>query len=67
MKLVFLKAQPAVGVKLACFLESMGTEVENEKAATWLQDTEGFRQGLAGVFGMVQGLAEEGQVDAAVG
>jgi len=66
VQVVFLKAQPAVGVELACLLKTVGPEVQNEQAPTWFQDTEGLRKGFPWIFRMVEGLAEEGEVDTSV-
>ncbi len=66
VQVIFLKAQPAVGVELARLLKTVSPEVQNEQPPARLQDTEGLRKGFTWIFRMVEGLAEEGEVDTSV-
>lgn len=67
MQIVFAEPQPPVRIKLAGFFEFMGPQVEDDQPPAWLEDTKGFGQGFAGVFRVVQGLAEKSEVDTLVG
>src|SRR6266545_4800752 len=60
------EAEPEVGVELAGFLEVMAHEVEHGDTAAGFEDAPGFGDGAVGVLGVVEGLAEEGEVDGAV-
>lgn len=66
-KLDLGEAEPDVGVEFAGLFEGMALEVEDDDAAAGLQYTKGFVDGLLGVEGVVERLAEEGQVHGGVG
>ena len=46
--------------------EVVSEEVEDDDAAAWAGDAEGFADGGVGAGGVVEGLAEEGEVDGGV-
>ena len=66
VEFVLLEAEPAVGVQLPGLFKAVGTQVEDDQAAARPEDAEGLGEGLAGVLGVVQGLAQQGEVDAPV-
>ena len=66
MEFVLLEAEPAVGVQLPGLFKAVGAQVEHDQTSARLEDAEGLGKGLAGVLGVVQGLAQQGEVDAPV-
>ena len=66
VEFVLLESEPTVGVQLPGFLEAVGAQVEDDQAAARLEDAEGFGEGLARVLGVVEGLTQQGEVDAPV-
>ena len=63
----FGEAEPCVGVHFAGLLELMGEEVEDGDAAAGLEEAMGGGDGAGGVVCVVEGLAEEGEIDGAGG
>lgn len=59
------EAEPAVGVELAGFLEVVLEEIEDDEAAAGFENAEGGVEGALGVFRVVEGLAEDGEVEGA--
>lgn len=62
----FGKTEPKVGVEFAGFLEVVAEEVEDGDASAGAENAEGFGEGAFGVGGVVEGLGEEGDVDARI-
>ena len=67
MQGALLEAEPDVGVELAGFFKGMLGEVENEDLAAGFKDPVGFFDGALRVLGVVEGLAEDGEVHGGVG
>ena len=65
MEGALLEAEPAVGVELAGLLEIVGLEVEDDELAAGFEDAASLVDGALRVFGVVEGLAEGGEVDGA--
>src|ERR1043166_2823250 len=65
MELHFAEAEPMIGVKLARSLEAVAEQIENHKAAAFAEDAMGAGDGALGMDGVVQRLAENGEVDRA--
>ena len=62
----FGEAEPDIGVEVAGLFEVVFEEIEDDDAAAWAGDAEGFADGGVGAGGVVEGLAEEGEVDGGV-
>ena len=67
MQSALLEAEPDVGVEFTGFFKGMLGEVEDEDLATGLQDAVSFFDGALGVLGVMEGLAEDGEVHGGVG
>lgn len=67
MQGALLEAEPDVGVELAGFFKGMFGEVEDEDLAAGFKDPVGFFDGALRVLGVVEGLAEDGEVHGGVG
>jgi hypothetical protein len=65
-EVVLLEAQPAVGVELAGLLEPVGPKVQDQQAPARFEDAIGLGERFPGVLSVVQGLAQEHQIDATV-
>jgi len=62
----FAETQPEIGVEFSCLFEAVLDEVEDGNAASGLEDAPGFGDGAAGMDGVVEGLAEEREIDGCV-
>ena len=62
----FGEAEPDVGVEFACFFELVFEEVEDEDAAVGAEDAACLGEGAFGVDGVVEGLAEDSEVDGGI-
>ncbi len=58
------KAQPDIGIKFAGLLEVVAEEIQDGDATARLQDRVGGLEGAQWMASVVQGLAEDGQIDA---
>ncbi len=67
VEFAFFEAKPDVGVELAGFFESVRLEVEDEDLTAGLQNAVGFGDGFLWVLRVMQGLAEDGEIDGGVG
>src|SRR2546423_4234159 len=65
MELHFAEAEPVIGVKLAGALKPVAEQIENDDAAAFAQDAMGAGDGALGMDRVVQGLAENGEIDRA--
>ncbi len=65
VEVAFGEAQPAVAVEVAGFLKIMFQEIEEQDLAMRFQQFCGADEGGGGVFGVVQGLAEDDEVHGA--
>ena len=61
------EAEPTVGVELVGFLEGVRLQIEDDELPVGFENAEGLLDGALRVLGVVQGLAEDGEVDAGVG
>ena len=59
------EAEPVVAVELARLVELMLVEIEDDEASAFAQEAGGGGDGLLGIGGVVQRLAEDDDVDAA--
>lgn len=66
VELVLGEAEPVVSVEFVGLFEGVFLEVEDDEATSWLEDAEGFANGAVRMDGVVEGLAEEGEVDVGV-
>ena len=64
VQLNFTETKPVVRVKFTRFLESMTQEIENHQTASAFQKPVSSVNGPLGMNGVVQGLAEDCEVDA---
>ena len=62
MQGVFLESEPDVGVEFPGPLEAVFVEIEHEQAASRAQDAEGLVDRRLRVRGVVQRLAEDGEI-----
>jgi len=60
------EAEPSVVVEFASFFEAVLKEVEDDEAATGFEDSVGLGEGFGGLFGVMEGLGEDGEVDGVV-
>ena len=58
----FGEAEPDVGVEFASFFKGMTLEVEDHEAAAGLQNLVGGGDGFGGMQGVMEALAQEGEV-----
>ena len=65
VQLGLAETEPGIGVELAGLLELMGKEVQDGDASASLEETMGGGEGALGVVRMMEGLAEESEIDAA--
>src|SRR5205085_541422 len=63
MELDFAEAKPVVGVKFAGAFESMAKQIEDHDAAALAQNPMGAGDGALGMDGVMQRLAENGEID----
>jgi len=62
----FGEAEPGVGVEFAGLVEAVLVEVEDDEGAAGFEDAVCFAEGAGGMFGVVEGLGEEGEIDGGV-
>ena len=62
-QLAFGKSQPAIGVEFMGFGEGMFGEVQDQQPPAGFENAVGLRQRARRLFGMMQGLTEDGEVD----
>ena len=67
VQLHFAKAKPVIGVKFAGAFETVAEQIEDHNAATLSQNPMGAEDGALGMDGVMQGLAENGEIDRAPG
>ncbi len=67
MEHAFPEAEPDVGIEFAGAFEIVLLEVEDEQLPAGLEDAVGFLDGPLRVLGVMQRLAENGEVDGTVG
>ena len=63
--LQFAEAQPQIGVEITRLLESVAEQVQDHEPAARFEDLLRARHGARGLAGMVERLAEDGEVHAA--
>ena len=61
------EAEPDVGVEFAGLFEGMALQVEDNDAAAGFEYAGGFVDGLLRMDGVMETLAEEGEVDGGIG
>src|SRR6267154_5383732 len=66
MELHFAEAEPMVGVKLARAFEAVAEQIEDDDAAALAQNAVGAGDRAFGMDGVMQRLAENGQIDYAL-
>ena len=67
MEGAFFKTEPDVGVEFVGFFEGVLLQIQDEDLAAGLEDAVGFFHRILGVLGVVEGLAQDREIDGFVG